>query len=41
MAVQARRIQVIIAGNLIARLARGKPSVNFSTLYMLAGYCIS
>jgi hypothetical protein len=37
MAMGARRVQVIIAGNLVARLIRGKPSVNFSALDMLAG----
>jgi hypothetical protein len=36
MPMQARRVQIIIARDLIARLTRGKPSVNFSTLYMLA-----
>jgi hypothetical protein len=36
MAMQARRVQMIIARNLIARLTRSKPSVNFSTLDMLA-----
>ena len=36
MAMQARRVQVIIARNLTARLTRSKPSVNFSTLDMLA-----
>ena len=41
MAVQARRVQMIIARNLIARLTRGKPSVNFSTLDMLAGTAFS
>jgi hypothetical protein len=41
MAVQTRRVQVIIAGNLIARLARGKPPVNFSPLDMLAGTAFS
>jgi hypothetical protein len=35
MAMQARRVQIMIARNLIARLARGKPSVNFSPLDML------
>ena len=35
MAVQARRVQIIIARNLIARLTRSKPSVNFSALGML------
>jgi hypothetical protein len=35
MPVQARRVQFIIAGNLIARLARSKPSVNFSALDVL------
>jgi len=36
MAVQARRIQIIIARNLVTRLTRGKPSVNLSTFDMLA-----
>jgi hypothetical protein len=36
MAMQARRVQMIVARNLIARLTPSKPSVNFSTLDMLA-----
>jgi hypothetical protein len=36
MAVRARRVQIIIARNLTARLTRSKPPVNFSTLDMLA-----
>src|SRR5262249_48511615 len=36
MAMQARRVQIIVARNLIARLTRSKPSVNFSALDMLA-----
>jgi hypothetical protein len=35
MAMQARRVQMIIACNLTARLTRGKPSINFSALDML------
>ena len=35
MAMQARRVQIIVACNLIARLARSKPSVNFNALDML------
>ena len=35
MAMQARRVQMIIACNLIARLTRSKPSINFSALGML------
>ena len=35
MAMQARRVQIIVACNLIARLTRSKPSVNFSALGML------
>ena len=35
MALQARRVQMIVACNLIARLTRSKPSVNFSALDML------
>src|SRR5262249_54035603 len=35
MAMQARRVQTIIACNLIARLTRSKPSVNFSALDVL------
>jgi len=35
MALQARRVQIIIARNLITRLAPSKPSVNFSPLDML------
>ena len=35
MAMQARHVQMIIACNLIARLTRSKPSVNFSALGML------
>ena len=41
MAVEARRVQLIIARNLIARLTRGKPSVNFGTFDMLAGTAFS
>src|SRR5262245_53028947 len=35
MAMQARRVQMIIACNLIARLTRSKPSINFSALDVL------
>jgi hypothetical protein len=35
MAVQARRVQIIIACNMIARLTRSEPSVNFSAFDML------
>jgi hypothetical protein len=35
MAMQTGRVQLIIASNLIARLTRGKPSVNFGALDML------
>jgi hypothetical protein len=35
MTMQARRVQMIVACNLIAGLTRSKPSVNFSALGML------
>jgi hypothetical protein len=41
MAMQAGPVQLIIASNLIARLTRGKPSVDFSPLDMLAGTAFS
>jgi hypothetical protein len=40
MAVQARRVQIIIACNMIARLTRSEPSVNFSAFDMLTCCCI-
>src|SRR5262249_27986648 len=36
MAMQARRVQIIVACNLAARLTRSKRSVNFSSLDVLA-----
>jgi hypothetical protein len=41
VAVQAGWVQLIIARDLIARLTRGKPSVNFSPLDMLACAALS